>query len=88
VMEISCFVFCRRGLAAARELKLGELILRVPEVALINGKSARQDVELARVLALYPSLSDVQVKSSARLVSLGIDSPESFYSVYQKCGAV
>lgn len=50
-----------RGLAAARELKLGELILRVPEVALMNGKSARQDVELALVLALYPSFSDVQV---------------------------
>ncbi|KAG0553355.1 hypothetical protein M758_12G005100 [Ceratodon purpureus] len=50
-----------RGLTAARELKLGELILRVPEEALMNGKSARQDVELARVLASCPSLSDVQV---------------------------
>ena len=63
----SCRSFCRRGLAAARGLKLGELILRVPEKAFMNGKTARQDVELAGVLALYPSLSDVQVKSSARL---------------------
>lgn len=62
IHQLSRMLWCRRGLAAARQLKLGELILRVPEKALMNGKSARQDVELARLLTLFPSLSDVQVE--------------------------
>ena len=53
---------CRRGLSAARDLKLGDRILRVPEKALMNGRSARKDMEFAQALSCYPSLSDVQVR--------------------------
>lgn len=56
----------RRGLAAARDLKLGDLVLRVPERALMSVRSAKQDAELGRALCLYPSLSSVQVEIFSR----------------------
>ncbi|KAL3680805.1 hypothetical protein R1sor_023761 [Riccia sorocarpa] len=50
-----------RGLAACRNLKEGELILRVPKSALMSVLSAKADPVLCNVLPRYPGLSSTQV---------------------------
>lgn len=62
--NVYAILFCRRGFAAAIELKLGDsMVLRVPGKVSTIGKSAKQDVELARVPTSFSSLSDVQVSA-------------------------
>jgi hypothetical protein len=59
-----CFVFgefCSRGLGAVRDLKKGELILRVPKSALLTSESVMQDKKLCLAVNRHSSLSSVQV---------------------------
>lgn len=55
------YVWCRRGLAAARDLRKGELILRVPKSALMTRESLMRDEKLSVAVNKYPSLSSTQV---------------------------
>ncbi|BBN14000.1 hypothetical protein MPTK1_6g08080 [Marchantia polymorpha subsp. ruderalis] len=50
-----------RGLAASRNLKEGELILRVPKSALMSVLSAKADPLLSTALARHPCLSSAQI---------------------------
>lgn len=51
-----------RGLAAARDLQKGELILRIPKSALMSRESLMKDNgELAKALERHPNLSSIQV---------------------------
>nr|XP_029143744.1 protein SET DOMAIN GROUP 40 isoform X2 [Arachis hypogaea] len=50
-----------RGLGAVRDLRMGELILRVPKSALMTTDSVMQDTNLSQALNRHPSLSSTQV---------------------------
>lgn len=51
-----------RGLAAARDLQKGQLILRIPKSALMSRESLMRDnAELAKALERHPNLSSIQV---------------------------
>ncbi|MCO5612325.1 hypothetical protein L7F22_066592 [Adiantum nelumboides] len=50
-----------RGLAAARDLKEGELILVVPQTALLNVDSFEGDVHVKKALQLFPHFSSFQI---------------------------
>ncbi|XP_020963041.1 protein SET DOMAIN GROUP 40-like isoform X2 [Arachis ipaensis] len=50
-----------RGLAAVRDLRMGELILRVPKSALMTTHSVMQHTNLSQALNRHPSLSSTQV---------------------------
>ncbi|KAG1355296.1 hypothetical protein COCNU_07G014080 [Cocos nucifera] len=50
-----------RGLAAARDLRKGELILRVPRAALLTSESVLKDERLASCVSRHPRLSSTQV---------------------------
>ncbi|KAE9466281.1 hypothetical protein C3L33_01807, partial [Rhododendron williamsianum] len=50
-----------RGLAAARDLRMGELILRVPKSALMTRESLMRDEKLSVAVNKYPSLSSTQI---------------------------
>ncbi|KAI8540962.1 hypothetical protein RHMOL_Rhmol08G0025800 [Rhododendron molle] len=50
-----------RGLAAARDLRKGELILRVPKSALMTRESLMRDEKLSVAVSKYPSLASTQV---------------------------
>lgn len=53
---------CSRGLAAVRDLKKGELILRVPKSALMTRDSVTEkDRNIALALNDHPSFSSTQV---------------------------
>jgi hypothetical protein len=59
-----CFVFgefCSRGLGAVRDLKKGELILKVPKSALLTSEIAMQDKKLHLAVNRHSCLSSVQV---------------------------
>lgn len=60
-----------RGLAAARDLKEGELILMVPENALLSVESAKEDAHFMKALQLFPDLSPVQVLIALLLREIG-----------------
>lgn len=51
-----------RGLAAVRDLKRGELILRVPKCALMTSESViKEDQALSLAVSAHPSLSSTQI---------------------------
>ncbi|KAI8540961.1 hypothetical protein RHMOL_Rhmol08G0025800 [Rhododendron molle] len=50
-----------RGLAAARDLRKGELILRVPKSALMTRESLMRDEKLSVAVSKYPSLASTQI---------------------------
>jgi hypothetical protein len=54
---------CRRGLAAVRDIKKGELVLRVPKSVLITRDSLLKDEKLCSFVNnnTYSSLSPTQV---------------------------
>lgn len=55
-------ILCRRGLAAARHLRKGELILKVPKSALMTADSLlRKNPKLSSVITKHPFLCPVQV---------------------------
>jgi hypothetical protein len=58
-----CFgEWCSRGLGAVRDLKRGEIILRVPKSALMTSESViMEDKKLCLAVNRHSSLSSVQV---------------------------
>jgi hypothetical protein len=52
---------CSRGLGAVRDLRKGELILRVPKSALMTRESLLKDHKLSVAVNKHPSLSSIQV---------------------------
>lgn len=54
-------VCCRRGIGAARDLRKGELILRVPKSALMTSESMMKDHTLSVAVRNHSSLSSIQV---------------------------
>lgn len=52
---------CRRGLAAARDLRKGEPVLRVPRSALLTSDSVMRDEKFASCVKRHPHLSSTQV---------------------------
>ncbi|GKV00252.1 hypothetical protein SLEP1_g12976 [Rubroshorea leprosula] len=50
-----------RGLAAARDLRRGELVLRVPKSALLTSESVMKDESLSLALKSHPSLTPTQM---------------------------
>lgn len=52
---------CRRGLAAARNLRKGEPVLRVPRSALLTSDSVMRDEKFASCVKRHPHLSSTQV---------------------------
>ena len=60
----------RRGLAASRDLKEGEMILFVPEFCLLSVESAKEDEIFMEALHHYPQLSSVQVFLMHRFLDL------------------
>lgn len=60
-----------RGLAAVRDLRKGEMILRVPKSMLMTRDSVMdKDQTIAHALKLYPSLSSTQVLAVCLLAEL------------------
>ena len=53
--------YCRRGLAAVRHLRSGELVLRVPKSALMTTESLSKDHRFSTALNAHSSLSPIQV---------------------------
>lgn len=51
----------RRGLGAARELRRGEMVLRVPKVALLTTESVLLDPKISSLVERHKHLSPVQV---------------------------
>lgn len=62
-LEVSVWFFnCRRGLAAVRDLKKGEMILRVPKSVLMTVESVlEKDQKLAHCVQSHDYLSSTQV---------------------------
>ncbi|XP_042501592.1 protein SET DOMAIN GROUP 40 [Macadamia integrifolia] len=60
-----------RGLAAARELGRGELILRVPKSALMTSECLLKDQKLASSVNRYPHLSPTQILIVCLLAEMG-----------------
>ncbi|GAB4855299.1 hypothetical protein Ancab_023918 [Ancistrocladus abbreviatus] len=61
-----------RGLAAARDLRKGELILRVPKSALMTRESLLgKDQQLSDAVKRYPSLSSTQILAVCLLAEMG-----------------
>ncbi|KAJ8618419.1 hypothetical protein MRB53_014605 [Persea americana] len=60
-----------RGLAAARDLRRGEVILRVPRAALLTRESVLEDQKLAVSVCKYPHLSSTQVLTVCLLAEVG-----------------
>lgn len=66
MVELNLFILfsgciCRRGLGAVRELRKGELILRVPKSALMTRESLVETQKLSASLDIHPCLSSIQV---------------------------
>ncbi|KAG5534401.1 hypothetical protein RHGRI_022500 [Rhododendron griersonianum] len=59
-----------RGLAAARDLRKGELILRVPKSALMTRESLMRDEKLSVAVNKYHSLSSTQVFSEMQIFTV------------------
>ncbi|KAK2970635.1 hypothetical protein RJ640_000865 [Escallonia rubra] len=57
----------QRGLAAVRDLRKGELILKVPKHALMTSESLMEDRALSAAVRNYPSLSPTQILNVALL---------------------
>lgn len=55
-----------RGLAATRDLTVGEALLAVPDRLLMTAKSARADPVLGAQLTKFPSLTSHQVRPSGQ----------------------
>ncbi|KAI5069570.1 hypothetical protein GOP47_0015871, partial [Adiantum capillus-veneris] len=72
-----------RGLAATRDLKEGELILMVPQIALLNVDSFNEDTHLKTALQLLPHLSSFQILVALLLREVG-KGPLSRWFVYLK----
>ncbi|MED6204214.1 hypothetical protein PIB30_006970 [Stylosanthes scabra] len=60
-----------RGLGAVRDLRMGELILRVPKSALMTSDSVMQDTKLSDALNRHPSLSSTQILNVCLLYEIG-----------------
>ncbi|XP_012841547.1 PREDICTED: protein SET DOMAIN GROUP 40 [Erythranthe guttata] len=70
-----------RGLAAARDLRKGELVLRVPKAALITSdRLINDDPILSSALVNYPSLSSNQILSVALLNEANKGRSSSWYT--------
>ncbi|KAL8038197.1 hypothetical protein ABFX02_11G089400 [Erythranthe guttata] len=70
-----------RGLAAARDLRKGELVLRVPKAALITSdRLINDDPMLSSALVNYPSLSSNQILSVALLNEANKGRSSSWYT--------
>ncbi|MED6176231.1 hypothetical protein PIB30_086172 [Stylosanthes scabra] len=63
--------YCSRGLGAVRDLKMGELILRVPKSALMTSDSVMQDTKLSDALNRHPSLCSTQILNACLLYEIG-----------------
>ncbi|KAL9225541.1 hypothetical protein vseg_001450 [Gypsophila vaccaria] len=73
-------LFGGRGLAAVRQLKKGELILRVPKSALITRDSVLQkDPKFALALRAHPSLSSTQVLTVCLLAEMNKGRKSAWY---------
>lgn len=69
-----------RGLAAARDLRKGELILRVPKAALMNSQTIlMQNQKLYIAVQRYPSLSPTQILTIALLTEVGKGKNSSWF---------
>ncbi|MQM16825.1 hypothetical protein Taro_049786 [Colocasia esculenta] len=60
-----------RGLAAARELRRGERVLRVPKEALLTSESVLKDENLAACVKRHPHLSSSQILTVCLLAEVG-----------------
>ncbi|XP_020529971.1 protein SET DOMAIN GROUP 40 isoform X2 [Amborella trichopoda] len=78
-LSISNFPEAGGGLAAARELRCGELILRVPRKALMNRESLRKDGKLTPGFQRYPHLTSTQVLTVYLLAEVGKGSSSWWY---------
>ncbi|PSS36622.1 Protein SET DOMAIN GROUP like [Actinidia chinensis var. chinensis] len=60
-----------RGLAAVRDIRKGELILRVPKLALMSSESLRKDKKLSLSINNHASLSSTQILTVCLLYEVG-----------------
>ncbi|XP_008805044.1 protein SET DOMAIN GROUP 40 isoform X2 [Phoenix dactylifera] len=60
-----------RGLSAARDLRKGDLILRVPRAALLTSESVLKDERLASCVRSHPRLSSTQILTVCLLAEVG-----------------
>ncbi|KAJ7960029.1 Protein SET DOMAIN GROUP 40 [Quillaja saponaria] len=60
-----------RGLCAVRDLRKGELILRVPKSALLTSQSVMNDKKLSVAVNKHPSLSSTQILTVCLLYEMG-----------------
>lgn len=60
-----------RGLAAARDLRKGELVLTVPRAALLTSESVLKDERLASCVRRHPRLSSTQILTACLLAEVG-----------------
>ncbi|XP_062150874.1 protein SET DOMAIN GROUP 40 isoform X1 [Alnus glutinosa] len=60
-----------RGLGAVRDLRKGELILRVPKSALMTRESLLKDHKLSLAVNKHPSLSSIQILTVCLLYEMG-----------------
>ncbi|KAL1308259.1 hypothetical protein HN51_050194 [Arachis hypogaea] len=68
-----------RGLAAVRDLRMGELILRVPKSALMTTHSVMQHTNLSQALNRHPSLSSTQILNVCLLYEVGKGKASRWY---------
>ncbi|XP_072984290.1 protein SET DOMAIN GROUP 40 isoform X1 [Typha latifolia] len=68
-----------RGLAAARDLRKGELVLRVPRAALLTSDSVLGDEKIASCVSKHPSLSSTQVLIVCLLAEVGKGKTSKWY---------
>lgn len=60
-----------RGLGAVRDLRRGEIVLRVPKSALMTRESVMEDKKLCIAVNKHPSLSSVQILTVCLLYEVG-----------------
>ncbi|KAG9442453.1 hypothetical protein H6P81_018307 [Aristolochia fimbriata] len=71
-LVVSCFPDAGgRGLAAARELKRGEVFLRVPKAAMLTRENVLEDPSLALAVKKYCQLSSAQILVVCLLAEVG-----------------
>ncbi|OAY65229.1 Protein SET DOMAIN GROUP 40 [Ananas comosus] len=68
-----------RGLGAARDLKKGELVLRVPRTALLTSDSVVRDEKIACCIKRYPHLSSTQILAVCLLAEVGKGKSSKWY---------